>query len=486
MRKSLLGAAAAAAVTLVGATARDARACGGCFHPPTESGTVITDHRMIFAVSPQQTTLYDEIEYQGSPSSFAWVLPIHGTVTVGLSSDVLFQAMDQATTTTIVAPTLPPCPSCGCAPQAGFAASGSSSSSGGSGGGASVTVLQQQVVGPYDTVQLASTDPMALTTWLTANGYAIPTSVTPIIDAYVSEGFDFLAMRLAPGQGVQAMRPVSVTTPGAGLTLPLRMVAAGTGATPTVGITLWVVASGRYEPMNFKTFTISGSDLTWDFNAGPGGQSNYTTVQSNDEAMFGNAAWQIESSLNLSPYQIENVILQDPASQDYLPGAATAEDGGASDTGVDDDASAEDAGLGETADAVRQQDLATCFPGGNATEVRITRMRADLSQAALATDLVLQAAADQSTISNIYNVTMSVNAPVCPTIDESNCPCGVSSSGASSGGDGVTTTSSGRQSFSCSSSSNESGGGGLDLALAGLCCAAVVRSRVRSRVRRSR
>jgi len=478
MRKSLLGAAAAAAVTLVGATARDARACGGCFHPPTESGTVITDHRMIFAVSPQQTTLYDEIEYQGSPSSFAWVLPIHGTVTVGLSSDVLFQAMDQATTTTIVAPTLPPCPSCGCAPQAGFAASGSSSSSGGSGGGASVTVLQQQVVGPYDTVQLASTDPMALTTWLTANGYAIPTSVTPIIDAYVSEGFDFLAMRLAPGQGVQAMRPVSVTSTGAGLSLPLRMVAAGTGA--TVGITLWVVSTGRYEPMNFQTFTIAGSDLTWDWSVD---DSNYTSVQAKKEAALGNAAWQIESSLSLSPFQIENVVLSGSADQDYMAAPAPGQDAGAQEAGA--------SGSGQTAAQVRQQDLATCFPGGNATEVRITRMRADLSHAALANDLVLEASTDQSTMSNIYQVTTSVNAPACPAFDPSTCGCGASSSGGSSSGagsggtsgatGGATTTAAapGHQSFGCSTSPNESSGGGLELGLAGLFGVAFIRARAR-------
>src|SRR5580658_3511967 len=116
MRKALLASALGATLALVAATAQDARACGGLFQPPTptQSGTVATDHRMIFAVSPQQTTLYDEIEYQGSPSSFAWVLPIHGTVTVALSSDILFQALDQATTTTIVAPTLPACPTCGC------------------------------------------------------------------------------------------------------------------------------------------------------------------------------------------------------------------------------------------------------------------------------------------------------------------------------------------------------------------------------------
>ena len=67
---------ATSALTLVGV--RDATACGGCFHPPKQTATDITDERMLLAVSPTQTTLYDQIEYSGNPSSFAWVLPIHG------------------------------------------------------------------------------------------------------------------------------------------------------------------------------------------------------------------------------------------------------------------------------------------------------------------------------------------------------------------------------------------------------------------------
>jgi MYXO-CTERM domain-containing protein len=476
MRKAWLAAALGGAAALAATTARDARACGGCFHPPTESGTVITDHRMIFAVSPQQTTLYDEIEYQGAPSTFAWVLPIHGTVTVGLSSDILFQAIDQATTTTIEPPTLPTCPSCACGGSSGLGAPLLQGSA--TGEDAGVTVLGQQVVGPYDTVQLASTDPTALTTWLTANGYSIPTDVSPILDAYVSEGFNFLAMRLAPGQGVEAMRPVSVTSAGAGLSLPLRMVAAGTGA--TVGITLWVVASGRYEPMNFPTFTIAGTDLTWDWSANG---SNYTTVRAAKEAALDNAAWQIESSLTVAPIQIEDVVLGDPASADYLPVPAPGQD----------DAGADDSGITattETAEAVRQQDLATCFPGGDATEIRVTRMRTDLSRAALANDLTLQAAADQSEMSNFYQVTNSVNAPPCPAFEPSSCMCDASSSGVSTpgepaegtsdAGNGTSTPASpGQQSFGCSASPNDSGDGGLGLGLAGLFGAALVRSRIR-------
>src|SRR5215472_7752195 len=246
---------------LVVTRANDARACGGCFHaptPPTQSGTVVTDHRMIFTISPQATTLYDEIKYTGSPADFAWVLPIHGQVTVGLSSDAVFSALEQATQTTIVAPRLS-CPStfCSCG---GADASSADATAAKTSTDAGVTVLSQQTIGPYATVQLKSTDPNALNAWLATNGFDIPTDVQPVIAAYVNEGFDFLALKLEPGQGVQAMRPVRVTTPGAGLSLPLRMIAAGTGS--TVGITLWVVADGRYEPKNFALFTISPSELT--------------------------------------------------------------------------------------------------------------------------------------------------------------------------------------------------------------------------------
>jgi len=163
--RSLLGIAGVAVLSTV-AVSRDAHACGGCFHPPSQSGDVITDERMGFVITPQQTTLYDEINYQGNPASFAWVLPIHGQVTVGLSSDVLFQALDAATQTTIVAPNLPPCASCQCgALNAGPSGGGSGSGSGSSSGGG-VTVLSQQTVGPYDTVQLSSTNPNALNAWL--------------------------------------------------------------------------------------------------------------------------------------------------------------------------------------------------------------------------------------------------------------------------------------------------------------------------------
>ncbi len=251
MRKNLIIVAAsfAAALTSSYALEREASACGGCFSPPpspTENPTVVTDHRMILSISQDQSTLYDQIRYSGNPSAFAWVLPISGTVDVGLSANIVFQTLDGATTTSIVAPpqNCPAAPRCN--PRGGGSSSfGADSSQAADAGSAPppVTITKQEQVGPYATVQLHSTDAGALEKWLSDNGFSIPADVQPVVDKYVGEHFDFLAIKLLPGKSVADMRPVRVTTKGASSVLTLRMVAAGTGA--TVGISLWVLGEGR-------------------------------------------------------------------------------------------------------------------------------------------------------------------------------------------------------------------------------------------------
>jgi hypothetical protein len=404
-------AAAVSAVTFAGE--RPAAACGGCFHPPTQTVTDITDERMLLSVSATQSTLYDQIQYSGSPSSFAWVLPIHGTVTVGLSADILFDSIDELTATKIIAPprNCPPPPSCGVGGSrgGGYAAADASAAP-------VVTVTAQANVGPYATVQLHSTDSTALDNWLTQNGYDIPATIQPILDAYVQEGFDFLAMKLLPNQGVQAMRPVRVTTAGASLSLPLRMASVGTG--PITGITIWVVADGRYEPQNFPFFHIDDSQLVWDWSIS---LSNYTTLRVQNEANLKNAGWEIESSIALNEQLVTSVILSGgryyggglggasapvSASQDYLPV-------GDPDAGGD---------AGETAEQVRDDDIGALFAGLTGPTVRFTRIRSDIAQRAMTADLALQASSDQSELSNVRNVTQSVNLvcpvyPACPVTD---------------------------------------------------------------------
>jgi hypothetical protein len=385
--------AGAFASTLLAASP-DAHACGGCFPPPGDQQSVVTDHRMILSIAKDKTTLYDQIRYAGSPEQFAWVLPISGTVDVGLSADTLFGALENLTATVVQAPptNCPGYPS-DCIQNEGDFAAPSAAGASSSGGG--VDVIKQETVGPYDTVQLHSTDPNALTTWLTTNGYAIPDDIKPVINAYVAEHFDFLALRLTPGQGVQAMRPVRISTTGASSVLPLRMVAAGTGA--TVGITLWVVGEGRYEPQNFQSFIIKSDELVWDWTAGV---SNYKEIRATKASALGGTGWEIESSKEIGRYQIENIVtnlanVNPSVGSDYTP---------IEQSGV----------VVKTADQARTEDIDALFAGLQSGTERVTRMRADLAKAALATDLTMIASADQTTIDNIRVPTQEKNQPQCP------------------------------------------------------------------------
>ncbi len=396
--RHVVAALASAAVLL--AVEPSASACGGCFHPPKENPTVVTDHRMIFAVAPKQTTLYDQMRYTGSPSSFAWVLPIGGLVTIGLSSDELFSVLDTETSVQVLAPErncyIPPSCVQAFPPGVAFAAA----TKGGGGGG--VTVFAHEVVGPYETVQLRATDPKALATWLAAHHYEITPDAQAIIDAYVNEKSAFLAMKLVPGATVQAMRPVRVTSPGASVTLPLRMVAAGAGA--TLGVTLWVVSEGRYEPQNFPFFTIGAADVVWDWTTS---SSNYATIRAAKTKAADNTGWQIESSLDLATTVVENQLKFMGQSSPRPPVKRT-------------DAP-RDAGTSEKSpEEQRAEDLDVLF-GGTSTHaptVRVTRMRADLAHAALSRDLRVQASSSQALLSNIVQVTREASPPSCPVYNE--------------------------------------------------------------------
>ncbi len=382
--------------------ASDASACGGCFHIEQGESTQVTGHRMVLSISKTQTTLWDQIKYAGNPSSFAWVLPTKGLVNVGLSSDALFDDIAQNTQVSVNSPSID-CPSC---------ATASATSGGGPdpAGDHGVTVVASEVVGPYQTVQLKADDPAALETWLSDNGYALPADVKPIVDAYVVEGFGFLALKLVPGQGVDSMRPVRVTSPGAGPVLPLRMVAAGTGAiTP---VTLWVFGEGRYEAANAPNVKLDESALVWDWDSQ---KSNYAEVVQKQLAASKNKGWLVEAGEPASTFAytspLTSLVESDPSHSGY---------------GDPNDPMSHPV-------AEVQADVDTLFAGIDPSSLWVTRLHAELSKDALAADLQLGVAADQSPV-NRYHVTPKTTGtqPMCPP-DPCDGLGGASGAGAPSG-----------------------------------------------------
>lgn len=386
--------AAAAFVAFAMSDARDASACGGCFVSQSES-TQVAGHRMVLSISQDATTLWDQISYSGEPESFAWVLPIQGTVQVGLSSDAMFEVLDAYTKVTVNSPSFA-CPnSCGNGAGGAFLGGG-----GGGGGTGGVTVLVNEVVGPYETVQLSAADPAALTTWLTSHGYAIPADVQPVIDQYVSEGSNFLALKLVPGQGINAMRPVRITSAGASPTLPLRMVAAGTGAvTPIV---LWVLGEGRYEPVNFPSFSISHDDLVWNWDTQ---SSNYAELREEGFQITDGFGWLTESSVWMHKWEFEYALSYGDALDSYANPDGT------------------------NAMANLEADMAALH-GALPEDFRANRLLAQLSRPALGNDLLLGASELQYIVPNdIYVKNTIGDAPACPPD-----PCGGGGYDSSGGG----------------------------------------------------
>lgn len=381
-----------------------AEACAGCFVAPTEV-TQVTGHRMILSVSPLQTTLWDQFKYQGDPQSFAWVLPIKGQVDVGLSSDALFETLDQLTSARVQGPT-PACPF-GPTPcnTTGFGATGGTGPDQGG-----VTVIAQAVVGPYNMVQLAANDPMALKDWFTQNNYNIPADIQPVIDAYLAEGFGFLAIKLVPGQAVDAIRPLRVTWPGASPTLPLRMVAAGTG--PITPIELWIFGEGRYEPTNFTTFGVQGSELLWDWNTS---SSNYSEVLKAKIDQFGGKAWNVETSSAFSTFELDPLR----SAAEFDP----------KNSGYEDP-------MGPTALEACNADIDTLVAGINENNLWVTKLYAELPRAAMSADLILGAAADQSEAPRILLVTKTTGTDTSCGSGPTNCNDGWSTtSGGNPGAD---------------------------------------------------
>jgi MYXO-CTERM domain-containing protein len=451
----------ASLVALVGlgvlAEARPAAACA-VFTPPV--APIVTDHRMIVSVGRDESTLYDEVRYQGSPESFAWVLPISGEAKVGLSAEVLFSALDARTRVTVRAPDAkcpPPPPSSErCAERgAGFGNPGVPNDG--------VTVTKREVVGPYETVQLQSSDPKALTDWLGKNGFVVPDDVKPLVATYVAEKLNFLAMKLVPGQNVKSMRPIRVTTKGSNVTVPLRSISAGTG--PSVKLALWVVGEGRYEPVNFPTYTIPSADLVWDWTTNA---SNRDALKSEKLGLSKGRGWELHSSIDLS---IEGLRQEVASPRRYEP----------NDPNAPSDYAAIEAkeGLpGKTVAQVRDEDLAVL--GGSSTRgLRVTFLQAELPRESLGSDMVLAASSDQSSLAAERTVAKEIGEPQCPVYGE----CGeieryVPRSEAEAAGGSSAAASSG-----CSTTQGTSSGPGIGSLLAVL---GVTLAGLRARRRRTR
>lgn len=390
---------------------------------------------MVMSISTTQSVLWDQIQYAGEPEEFAWVLPVQPGARVEASTSAFFEVLEALTAVGVQPPFVDCGGGSGCDASRGDASFGVNlAAEDDSAGGFDqpidpVQVVHQGTVGPYETVTLSTEQPGALNDWLESHGYNVDDSAQPIIDQYVADGFDFIALRLQPGKGVQQMTPVRVVMSGAVTSLPLRMVGIGTGAqTPIV---LYVIAEGRYRTQNFEQVTVSTELLSYDFKTE---ESNYTELR--DRALSANDGASFVTAY-ANPGFFTNTSIFDPDTQGatsflqlyvkqalqngespnacqvpYVPTSGEVMNPCPPDEPWDSPACGTVSDF-ESVDARKLgcrgvEDVAVALEGMRIESVWVTRLEAVLPRSALATDLTLQAASQES-VSNILQALIALS-----------------------------------------------------------------------------
>lgn len=245
-------------------------ACGGLFTAQTPVNQA--NERMIFALDPGKVTLYEQINYSGTASDFAWVLPVPSVPKVETAPIDLFSTLDGATAPTFIEGSTPPC---------GFSPGFRGNFAGAPAPSAHVSVYGSGAVGPYAYTVIGSSDPQALVKWLQSHHYHVPGNTQSLIQPYTQAHEMFLALRLQPTAGVQDITPVKLTmtlpnnaTP-AQIMIPIRMAAAA--SQPHTGILVWIFASSRFVPQNYQSVVLHDSQFT--VSSTPGG--NYSQLVDN-------------------------------------------------------------------------------------------------------------------------------------------------------------------------------------------------------------
>ncbi|HEY5949633.1 MAG TPA: DUF2330 domain-containing protein [Kofleriaceae bacterium] len=286
-----------------------ARACG-CLSPPavTEGDYAVNQsaEQIIFEVEPGWVTAHVLIKYAGDPASFAWLIPVPEVPELAISPVSAFGLLDKATAPIVTVGTENICPvsewTCAYNEPAycgGFAGEDTAGTGGGSGGGVSsadagaageppVTVINEQVVGDYQTVTFRASEAGLATQWLRDNGFIVNQTTSIYMESYVQANMVFVAAKLVPGAGVKAIKPLKMRYRAAYPMVPLILTAVA--AEPHLTVTTFIYGSRPFRPLGHPLVTLNPDRIA----RTPGQRLNYPQVLARAIDEAGGDAFAIE------------------------------------------------------------------------------------------------------------------------------------------------------------------------------------------------
>ena len=223
-----------------------AEACGGFFCDGGATPPVQSAERVIFTHAGGVVTAYVQIEYQGNPDDFAWVIPVPALPRLSTASPAIFDAIDQLTAPTFEfryrdrVETIKDDASGGCG---NGAPASTTSYRDRTASGSNVRVLGMSNVGPYETTTITSDNPNTIANWLVGHGYRLPRDADVILGDYVRKRSYFVALRLRSDATAGTLAPLVLSYAGDEPCIPLKITALA--STDVLDVTAFVVSRAR-------------------------------------------------------------------------------------------------------------------------------------------------------------------------------------------------------------------------------------------------
>ena len=234
-----------------------AHACGGFFCsqvPIEQSGETI-----IFGVDKEESkvTATIQINYQGEAKDFAWVIPVMSAPEISLAPQAMFQNIRWQTDPQFYLNWDDQ--EGGCWWDFAMTEDGGPTSAPNAGSG--VEVVDEQEVGPYQTVTLKSESAEELHAWLDDNDFDQPEAAIPLIQHYLDEGMFFVAMKLKQDADAGDIQPVTLAMEEDAPCVPL--VLTQIAATPDMPVLAYVLGDMRAIPTNWFHVEINEKKIDW-------------------------------------------------------------------------------------------------------------------------------------------------------------------------------------------------------------------------------
>lgn len=266
----VLGVVGVAATLLAQLSPRVAHACGGtfCDGGPTAMNVDQTGENILFVMDGTSVEAHIQIQYDGKNAArFAWILPVQKSlsgapITIGVGSQLLFANLLAGTVPSYGFMTQSTCQAGqnGASGAAG-SASGGFDGAAGSSGGPGPTVTQKGTAGAFEYVVLEGGTAAEVMKWLADNQYQQVPAAEPLLGEYLAKGYQFVAVKLVNGAGVDEIHPLTVKYEGDAPCVPIKLTRIA--AAENMGIRTFFLGKGRVVPTNYRHVVLNEARIDW-------------------------------------------------------------------------------------------------------------------------------------------------------------------------------------------------------------------------------